>query len=74
MSDVMLSRELAIKVCKAFDLDPDKVSRITIDLQAGDVARVDVLRYITKGEGEEIAGLFNEYKNAITVDTVNVTI
>lgn len=74
MSDVMLSRELAIKICEVFDLDPGKVTRITIDLQAGEVARIDVLRYITKGEGEYMAGLFDEYKNAVTMDTVNVTL
>ena len=62
MSDVYLGRELAIEICRVFNLDPGKVNRLTIDLPADGVARVKVSRYIGKGEGEELITLFNKHQ------------
>lgn len=54
--------ELGVELCRVLKLDPKVTADITIISKPGDVARVEVKRFVTSDEARSIAEVLERYE------------
>ena len=54
MARYVTGRELGRRICEALGIDPASVAGVTVECDAGDVARVIVEHYVTDEQAEAI--------------------
>ena len=55
------ANELGLRICQALDLEIDDVARLVIDLRPGDVATVQVTKYLREIVADEIVTVLQSY-------------
>lgn len=58
----LLANKIGDEMCQILGIDPTKVAGLTIHLNAGDVARVIVKRYLESDELESFKQIFEHYE------------
>lgn len=56
------ARELGCKVCHVLGLDVSTITSVTIRMEANTTACVEVVRTVTRAEGEQITGALEAYE------------
>ena len=57
---ITTAQSLGQAICDALGLDASRISRMTIDLDPGKAATIQVVKYLTEAEGNQI---FDEISN-----------
>lgn len=60
-SSIVSGRELGTKICEALGLDPNKVSKVTLECSADDVAKVTVHSAVYEEEAKEVSEIMTQY-------------
>lgn len=60
-TDPVLAQELGQRLCAVFGLSPDRTRSITIRLEAGMIASVDVDQFVTVGQAAELVEVTTTY-------------
>ena len=59
---ITTAQSLGQAICDALGLDASRISRMTIDLDPGKAATIQVVKYLTEAEGNQILEEISNYE------------